>query len=602
MPKSHPQQKDLQVQAPTNSPKPPPATDPLAYAKTIGIAVTGDVQVTALEVAVIDSPHFQRLRGVRQLGTVNLVYPTALHTRFDHSLGTLAKADEMVLAVATNAKNRGDEGRVTLTQRKLARMYALLHDITHVPFGHTIEDEMGLYERHDKNPERISHFLGPTTDLGSILREQESEDFYQRLMAIYLWEDDPEVRKERARHPRLWGELAPRFDMDSDDAFVHDIVSNTVCADLLDYVARDNYFCNLGMPLQYRFLRYLYLKTREGHLREELSANKRRVFVRLWKDGQGRPRRDLLTDLSDLLDARYKVAERAYFHRTKIVTAAMLGRAIQEYHIGLATEDADEPYSDQPYLYENSDDSLMKLLSDWEDDVGKCEESEGCSLPLANHLQQRRLHRCTRSVYDDKAFDAAQESYFHHALKFEALRSLQSPAARRDCEDRYAAIVGKRPGSVLIYAPPENMNMKVADVNVRWRGRDERLKEIGDPVVQRRLKSVLASHRSLWAIRLIISRDLNEVEEQLLEEAFELDFLVPDDQERVRRDTFAYRLIEHRVSRLEPEARVTHSEHRKALLEGAGELRTVARCSDWAEHLDRATEIAQRELRKSDRD
>lgn len=71
--------------------------------KTFRIAVSGDVQVTRLEREIIDTLDFQRLGGVRQLGSVVHVFRTALHTRFDHSLGTLAMVDRMMRAIATNA-------------------------------------------------------------------------------------------------------------------------------------------------------------------------------------------------------------------------------------------------------------------------------------------------------------------------------------------------------------------------------------------------------------------------------------------------------------------------------------------------------------------
>ena len=55
----------------------------LRIVKTLRIAVTGDVRITGVERQIIDHPDFQRLRGVRQLGSALLVYPTALHTRFE---------------------------------------------------------------------------------------------------------------------------------------------------------------------------------------------------------------------------------------------------------------------------------------------------------------------------------------------------------------------------------------------------------------------------------------------------------------------------------------------------------------------------------------
>src|SRR5712664_2217045 len=70
--------------------------------KTMQIAVSGGVLVTDLERRIIDTPDFQRLRGIRQLGLAYFVYPTALHTRFDHSLGTLHMATRMVHAIREN--------------------------------------------------------------------------------------------------------------------------------------------------------------------------------------------------------------------------------------------------------------------------------------------------------------------------------------------------------------------------------------------------------------------------------------------------------------------------------------------------------------------
>ncbi|HJS42344.1 MAG TPA: HD domain-containing protein [Gemmatimonadales bacterium] len=78
--------------------------------------------------AVIDTPAFQRLRYVRQLGHAFLVYPGATHTRFEHALGTYHLA-----------------GR--LTQDRDIRLAALLHDIGHYPFSHALE-EAGL-PRHE---------------------------------------------------------------------------------------------------------------------------------------------------------------------------------------------------------------------------------------------------------------------------------------------------------------------------------------------------------------------------------------------------------------------------------------------------------------------
>src|ERR1017187_5931329 len=117
----------------------------LKLKKTMHIAVSGGVLVTETELRILDTPDFQRLRGIRQLGLAHLVYPTALHTRFDHSLGTLQMAARMVQAIRDNAQGGAPDERAIANEHiALIRIYALVHDITHIPFGHSIEDELKL--------------------------------------------------------------------------------------------------------------------------------------------------------------------------------------------------------------------------------------------------------------------------------------------------------------------------------------------------------------------------------------------------------------------------------------------------------------------------
>ena len=106
--------------------------------------VHGDLSLTPLEAAVLDLPEVQRLRGIKQLGTASYVYPGALHTRFDHSLGASALAHRIIAAL------RRDGVAVADDVAELVAVGTLLHDVTHVPFGHTLEDERRLFPRHDK--------------------------------------------------------------------------------------------------------------------------------------------------------------------------------------------------------------------------------------------------------------------------------------------------------------------------------------------------------------------------------------------------------------------------------------------------------------------
>src|SRR2546430_9012567 len=132
------------------------------------LTVTG-VQTCALPIfELMDTPEFQRLRGIKQLGTAYLVFPSAVHTRFEHSLGTSWMAHRILQSVRRNYTVSDDDAR-------LIRVAALLHDITHIPFGHTLEDERRVLPRHDKDEERVDYFFR-VSSVARILKREGLQD------------------------------------------------------------------------------------------------------------------------------------------------------------------------------------------------------------------------------------------------------------------------------------------------------------------------------------------------------------------------------------------------------------------------------------------
>src|ERR1043166_5348581 len=170
--------------------------------KLIRDAVHGDIEMSALEVELMGPPEFQRLRGIKQLGTAYLVFPSAVHTRFEHSVGTSWMAHRILESVRRNHAIPEDD-------EKLIRITALLHDITHLPFGHTLEDERRVLPRHDKDEERVNFFFTQSS-IGRILKR---EGIQEQVIAT--------IR--------------------GDNTFCSDIVGGAISADLLDYLRRDTY-------------------------------------------------------------------------------------------------------------------------------------------------------------------------------------------------------------------------------------------------------------------------------------------------------------------------------------------------------------------------
>jgi uncharacterized protein len=97
--------------------------------------VHGYIKLTEVERDLIDSPYVQRLRRVHQLAGSYLVYPGAVHSRFEHVVGTMHLAGQIAESLARTS-------RINPGQVQEARIAALLHDVGHGPFSHTFEEAL----------------------------------------------------------------------------------------------------------------------------------------------------------------------------------------------------------------------------------------------------------------------------------------------------------------------------------------------------------------------------------------------------------------------------------------------------------------------------
>src|SRR5690606_8002788 len=133
------------------------------------IPVHGEVRLTPQEVAIVDHAAFQRLGDIFQLGQTYLVYRVATHMRLEHAMGALHVAHLMMEAINSNSSPQnirpGDTVgvwnlgvRLRDDEVALTRLGALLHDVGHLPAGHTLEDEMGTLKPHDGD-ERLNLVL-----------------------------------------------------------------------------------------------------------------------------------------------------------------------------------------------------------------------------------------------------------------------------------------------------------------------------------------------------------------------------------------------------------------------------------------------------------
>jgi HD superfamily phosphohydrolase len=445
--------------------------------KTFRIAVSGDVILSELECAVIDTREFQRLHSVKELGTAYLVYSSAKHTRFEHSIGTVFEAERIMNCVENNPKSYDHQKKIDPWERQVIRLAALLHDIGHLPFGHTLEDELNVITQHHESDEERRRMLLVDSPIGTVLRKEIGQDHFDLLLTIL-----------RTKHADVWklGE----------HAYMADIVNNTLCADLLDYLRRDLYFCFLQENFGDRFMKYLYLdsvanrdllKLKESDPDPDPKSS-RRLVVRLWKRDSSKHRRDVLSELIDLLRTRYTLGEKVYYHPAKASSSAMISRAVLS-----AMKSVEASKLTVATLSRMGDDELLLHLSNSKDSVAR---------GLSNKILNRQLHKSRDNLTRMEA-EAAPGIDWTNKMIDEFHKDADH---RTEIENELASLCGLQPGDVLIYCPDQDMGKKYAQMIVNWKDKNIVLRDVTDEATKISLDAIERSHELLWGLRVFVTR------------------------------------------------------------------------------------------------
>lgn len=212
----------------------------IQQSKVIHFAKTGTHKFERHEIAVIDTPIVQRLRYISQLGLAYSVFPTARHTRFEHSLGVSIMANKMFKALDDSSQMNFIKYNSQKKKNYIElRIAALLHDIGHGPFSHVSEIIMSEYEpiRHEAEEKGCK----PHELLAyKILQTDQFQDFFDRLGKTYKIEISPKT---------VAGYIIGSVENPEKDQYLADIINGQCDADKLDYIARDSNFSGVKLAL-----------------------------------------------------------------------------------------------------------------------------------------------------------------------------------------------------------------------------------------------------------------------------------------------------------------------------------------------------------------
>jgi HD superfamily phosphohydrolase len=393
--------------------------------KTVRTSLYGDQKFSLWEIELLHTPVLQRLYDLKQLGFADRVYPDAVHSRFNHVLGVAERAEQMAKCLVTWLRAHRDDSFAyaidvgsapvekisggaladhVSSRLGVVRLIGLLHDLTHAAFGHTLEDEVQVFDEKHDHPTRQARFFDALvgqllliwcTELGlrdpdpvamesvrrlqvdidivgkqaeeiaAVLQQEECTVLAQRLTDLhlaflsmlhieYLHDHEAEPPKTPLVVTTVLAKLAPHLPVADHvihrDAIFVDIVGNTICADLIDYAERDSANAGLRVQFDVRLMRYIAAVSVDGSLSPS-GKSCIRLAIQFFTN---KMRHDVLSEMSGILKARYLISERILYHPTKCAAGAMLGSSVQL--LGLRAL--------PPWLQALGDTEMLRLLND----------------------------------------------------------------------------------------------------------------------------------------------------------------------------------------------------------------------------------------------
>jgi len=370
---------------------------------------------------LIEHPYFQRLRRIKQLGLTEYVYPGAVHTRFQHTLGALHLVDSALSVL------RSKGFLITEKEEEAVSIAILLHDIGHGPYSHTLEKVI---------IENYSH-----EELSLLYMKDLNEQYKGKLdLAITIFTN---------QYPKK---------------FLHQLVSSQLDMDRLDYLSRDSFYTGVseGVVSSDRIIKMLSVAN------DELVVEAKGIY-----------------SIEKFLIARWLMYWQVYLHKTVISTEQLLlrifGRVKELISLGHTIYLTDEFhfFFDNPGKKLNTKDILetfariddtdiIGLLKHWEND------KDPVLSILSKNLLNRNLFRIEiqnepfdTKIIEKHLFQASKKLHFtEHELRYFVFTDDISKNAYSAFDDKIQ--IAYKDGRLIDIAEASDMlNMSVLSKTVR---------------------------------------------------------------------------------------------------------------------------------------
>lgn len=315
-----------------------PSTSSTATASTVdwkifNDPVHGSIKIHPVLVAIIDTPQFQRLRDVKQLGGSYWVFPGACHNRFEHSIGTSHLCGKLLRALKENHSDIITDKDVLCIE-----IAGLCHDLGHGPFSHVFDMQyMKLvrqtpWEHEDGSVVMFKHLVEKSSVVQNVFKEYGITDTEKEFVTDLIKGKYPD-KDNVAQTCNFDGKETEKW-------FMYEIVANKrngIDCDKFDYLMRDCHY--IGMKNNFDCTRYFQ------NTRIMLVDRQLQICVR---DKE-------IFNLYELFHIRWSLHHRVYQHKTIKVVEEMLCEALakvdKKFNISKSVDDPEE--------YTNLTDSII---------------------------------------------------------------------------------------------------------------------------------------------------------------------------------------------------------------------------------------------------
>jgi HD superfamily phosphohydrolase len=328
--------------------------------------IHGFVYRSELEESLIDSKVFQRLRGIKQLALANLVYPGALHTRFDHSIGVMHIGGRM----AEQLKLHEDI--------EIVRLACLLHDVGHGPFSHVSEEVLEKFSPNSSTGEREEIHEKITCNIIKYSKELDLRD-KQREQVIDLIQNTNQENIKKG------------------------IITGPIDADKQDYLLRDSYYCGVKYGVFDLERLIESLKPIDVGIENLIGVKESGVHA-----------------IEQFVISKYYMSTQVYRHKIRLVTDAMIVNGLE---LGISEDKIS--FLKDIYTFENNDKYIENYLL-WDDNRVFNEilfhTKEGFCKNIFQRLRDRKLFK---SIFHKNLieFDAISRGKLSDINKDEILKN-----------------------------------------------------------------------------------------------------------------------------------------------------------------------------------